>query len=110
LFWFGENARVDLTMLKRIPPFLRNRYAAVLAIFVLYISFFDAHDLISQIEIKLELKEIYQEISFLNEDSEAAKRQIHELTSDKAKLEKFAREQYRMKRENEEIFVLLQEK
>ncbi len=77
--------------------------------FLLYISFFDAHDLISQIEIRMELREISDEIDYLNKDTESAKRQIRELTSDKEKLEKFAREQYRMKRENEELFVLLKE-
>jgi cell division protein FtsB len=96
-------------MLKKIPPILRNKYVAVLVIFILYIGFFDAHDLISQIEIKMELRDISEEIDYLDNDTESAKRQIQELTSDKEKLEKFAREQYRMKRENEEIFVLLQE-
>lgn len=57
----------------------------------------------------MELREISEEIDYLNKDTESAKSQIEELTSDKAELEKFAREQYRMKRENEEIFVLLQE-
>jgi cell division protein FtsB len=57
----------------------------------------------------MELREISDEIDYLNKDTESAKRQIRELTSDKEKLEKFAREQYRMKRENEELFVLLKE-
>jgi len=96
-------------MLKKIPPFFRNRYVAVLVLFILYISFFDAHDLISQMEIKMELREISEEIDYLNEHTESAKSQIEELTSDKEELEKFAREQYLMKRENEEIFVLLHE-
>ena len=105
-----QNAHVALHMIKKIPPILKNKYVAVLVIFILYISFFDAHDLISQMEIKMELKEISEEIDYLNADTESAKSQIQELTSDQEKLEKFAREQYRMKRENEEIFVLLQEK
>jgi len=96
-------------MLKKVPPFFRNRYVAVLVLFILYISFFDAHDLISQMEIKMELREISEEIDYLNEHTESAKSQIEELTSDKEELEKFAREQYLMKRENEEIFVLLHE-
>lgn len=106
----GQNAHVALHMLKKIPPILKNKYIAVLVIFVLYISFFDAHDLISQMEIKMELREISEEIDYLNRNTESSKNQIQELTSDREELEKFAREQYRMKRENEEIFVLLHEK
>ena len=105
----GQIAHVALPMLKKVPPLLRNKYVAVLVTLLLYISFFDAHDLISQMEIKMELREISEEIDYLNENTQSAKRQIEELTSDKEELEKFAREQYRMKRENEEIFVLLQE-
>jgi cell division protein FtsB len=97
-------------MLKKIPPILKNKYVAVLVIFILYISFFDAHDLISQMEIKMELRDISEEIDYLNSNTESSKSQIQELTSDREELEKFAREQYRMKRENEEIFVLLHEK
>jgi len=106
----SDTGSLALLVLKKIPPLLKNRYTAVVLLFITYISFFDAHDLISQIEIKMELKEISEEIDFLDRDTESAKRQIKELTSDKEELEKFAREQYRMKRENEEIFVLLKEK
>ena len=48
-------------------------------------------------------------MDFLENDSKQAKEQIIELTTDSASLEKFAREEYRMKRENEEIFVILKE-
>lgn len=96
-------------MLKRLPPFLRNRYILVICGFVVYIGFFDTHDLISQIGIRMEVSRITDEIEYLERDTENAKNQIYELTSDREELEKFAREQYRMKRENEEIFVLLYE-
>ena len=102
-------ASVALGMLKRIPPFLRNKYAAVLIGFVVYIVLFDAHDLISQISIKMELRQIRQEIDYLNQTTADAKIQIEELSSDDEKLEKFAREQYRMKRENEDLYVLIYE-
>ena len=48
-------------------------------------------------------------MDYLEHDSQSAKQQIIELTTDSASLEKFAREEYRMKRENEEIFVILKE-
>lgn len=88
---------------------MTNKYFAVLIGFVLYISFFDAHDLISQYDVKSRLWQIEDEIEYLHQDTEDAKTQIKELTSDKEKLEKFAREQYRMKRENEDLFVLIEQ-
>jgi cell division protein FtsB len=94
-------------MPKKLPKILRNRYAVVLIGFFVYITFFDAHDLISQMQIKYESSTIRDEIKYLEADTKQAKGQIEELTTNKASLEKFAREQYRMKRENEDIFVIV---
>lgn len=96
-------------MLKKIPKFLKNRYAATVLAFILYITFFDTHDLISQLATRYKLHQIEAQMEFLNTDTELAREQIIDLTTNKASLEKFAREQYRMKRENEEIFVILKE-
>ena len=78
-------------MLKRLPRFLRNRYILVICGFVVYIAFFDTHDLISQIGIRMEVSRISDEIEYLEKDTENAKDQIDELTSDREELEKFAR-------------------
>ncbi len=96
-------------MSKRLPRIFKNRYVLVSLFFVLYIAFFDAHDLISQIGIRWKIHNIHQQMDFLNKDTQQAKDQIIELTTDSASLEKFAREEYRMKRENEEIFVIINE-
>jgi len=94
-------------MSKRLPKILKNRYILVILLFGLYVTFFDAHDLISQIGIKWKIHKIHNQMDYLNQDTQEAKDQIIELTTDSASLEKFAREEYRMKRENEEIFVLI---
>jgi cell division protein FtsB len=99
--------KVFLAMPKRLPTFLKNRYILVVLFFLLYITFFDAHDLISQIGIRWKIHNIEEQMDFLNKDTQQAKDQIIELTTDSASLEKFAREEYRMKRENEEIFVII---
>lgn len=48
-------------------------------------------------------------MEYLSRELETAKDQTIELSTNKAMLEKFAREQYRMKRDNEDIFVILNE-
>lgn len=96
-------------MAKKIPTILQNRYVLVLLGFILYITFFDAHDLISQFQIRWRLHKINNEMEYLHHELDNARNQTIELSTDKAMLEKFAREQYRMKRENEDVFVILQE-
>ncbi len=94
---------------KKLPLLFRNRYVLVIAGFFLYVTFFDAYDLISQIGLKYKIWKINTEIEYLDENTAQATARIDELTSDEKLLEKFAREQYRMRRENEEIFVIIPE-
>lgn len=96
-------------MKKRLPKILRNRYALVIIAFVMYITFIDTHDVITQIRHRYKLSQIEQEMRYLNERIEAAREQSEDLSTNKASLEKHAREQYRMKRENEEVFVIIPE-
>jgi len=96
-------------MLKRVSFIICNKYIAVTLAFLVYVALFDSHDLISQISVRIELRQIRDEISYFNQNTEDAKTQIIELSSDDKKLEKFAREQYRMKRDNEDLFVLIEE-
>lgn len=96
-------------MAKNIPKILRNRYVLALIGFMVYITFFDAHDLISQMQIRWKLHKINEEKIYIESELQNAKDQTIELSTNKIMLEKFAREQYRMKRENEDVFVILNE-
>ncbi len=96
-------------MQQRIPKILKNRYALTLIGVFVYITFFHSHDLISQMKIRYEIGQLHEQMEYLKADTENAKNQTIELTTNKESLEKFAREQYKMKRENEEIFVILDE-
>ena len=93
-------------MLNRLPRFLRNRYVLVTVIFVVYIAFFDSHDMISQMKIRGKIKVLQNEIEYLENDSREAAMRIDELTSDREALEKFAREKYYLKKENEDIYII----
>lgn len=101
--------RLNLHVSRKIPNILRNRYVVVFIGFIIYITFFDSHDLISQLHIRWELRKIKDQMEYLQKDIQSAKTQTKELTTDKTLLEKFAREQYRMKRENEDVFVIISE-
>ena len=94
-------------MISKLPRLLRNKYALIVLFFLIYITFFDAQDLISQIRIKWKLHLINTEMQELRGNNSKALDQIRDLTHNKESLEKFAREQYMMKRENEDIFVII---
>ena len=55
---------------------------------------------------KSQIKDLEAQIEFYKNQSEADKEKLDELQSNTNDLEKFARENYYMKKENEEIFII----
>ena len=72
-----------------------------------YITFFDPYSLCQRYVINAgQINELKKEISKYEDDIEKSKTRYHELHSDKADLEKYAREQFLMKKKNEDIFLI----
>ncbi|HPG73631.1 MAG TPA: hypothetical protein PLM49_05015, partial [Bacteroidales bacterium] len=99
------------TMLLKIWKFIyrliRNKYLFSIVFFVVWISVFDTYNLIDRSVKISELRRLRVEREFFRKEIDEYNRQISELFSDKKKLEKFAREQYLMKNENEDIFIII---
>ena len=76
---------------------------------VFWLIFFDQNNLILQFQYKLELMEMEDEKAYYKQEIERTKSDLKELTSDLSNLERFAREKYLMKRDNEEVFVFVEE-
>ncbi|MDA7501850.1 septum formation initiator family protein [Chitinophagales bacterium] len=90
-----------------LPDFLRNRYCFVLACFGIWMLFIDGNDLVTQNSMRMQLQAIQQEQAQLQEDIGDSKRQLDELKNNPLAQEKVARERYRMKRKNEQVFSLI---
>lgn len=93
-----------------IPHRLRNRYGAAVLVLIGWITFFDQSDAWTTFKNQRELSRMEEQKDWYRAEITRTKEQLHELSSDKELLEKFARERYLMKRENEDIFVLVPEK
>ncbi len=92
-----------------ILPLLKNKYTLSLILFFSWIIFFDQNNLLDRVENirqlhQLENDRIYY-IGKINEDTERLK----ELKSNSGNLEKFAREQYLMKKPKEDIFIIVKD-
>lgn len=95
--------------MNRLLAILRNKYAITSTLFVLWMLFFDRNDLMSQYQYWNQLKKLEAEKEFYSKEIEKTRRDLDELNTDPAMLEKFAREKYLMKKENEDIFVIINE-
>lgn len=84
---------------------LTNMYILVLTAFVIWMLFFDTNSLLIHLELKKQINKLEKQQEFLREEI-ANDKKILEKLSDPDELEKFAREQYYLKKKNEEIYLI----
>lgn len=94
-------------LLNRIPKPLRNRYVLSALGLICWITFFDSFDLFTTVKNQHLLSEMEDQKEWYHAQIIETKEDLHELNSDDALLEKFARERYLMKRDNEDIYILV---
>lgn len=82
-----------------------NLYVLVLTIFLVWMLFFDQNSLLIHLELRREIKKLEQQQEFLREQIEHDK-EVIETLSDPKELEKFAREQYYLKKPDEDIYII----
>lgn len=90
-------------------PFFRNRYFLTFLAFSVWMLFFDQHDIISQAKLRSELYKLQDDKQYYKEEISRTKSDLDDLLTNPDRLEKFAREKYLMKRENEDVFVIVKE-
>ena len=91
----------------KIPPFLRNKYFLTLTIFIIWILLLDTNNLIERYGQISELHKLEKDKEYYTKKIEEDRRKLNELKTDNHNLEKFAREQYRMKRKDEDLYIIL---
>jgi cell division protein DivIC len=84
-------------------------YAAIIFIFLIYMLFFDEFNWIRISRDKHKMKYLQKERVMLESKIEADKKTLKILRSDPNALERLAREQYYLKKENEEVYVIVEE-
>ena len=89
----------------KVVRFLSNRYILILLLFLVWMLFFDENSYLNHRELNRERSKIKNTIEFYDDGSENDKKLIKNL-QDPDSLEKFAREEYKMKRKDEDIFII----
>jgi len=93
--------------LNRILSFLGHyKYLIVVVIGVAVVGFLDENSFLQRFKYEMQISDLRQEIAEYNAVYEADFKRLKELNSDPKAIEKVAREQYFMKADNEDIFVL----
>lgn len=95
--------------MERLLYVLRNKYFLVTVAFITWLLFFDRNDLMLQYEYRTQLNKLQEEKEFYTAETEKVKKDLEELTTNRDKLEKFAREKYLMKKDNEDVFIIIRQ-
>ena len=93
----------------KILKLVFNKYLLAAVGFVAWIAFFDQNDWYSQREREQELQDVKTNIASITNEIETMEGNYSQLQKDPAVLEKYAREHYRMKKSNEDLYVIEKE-
>lgn len=98
---------IRLKITEKLPPAFRNKYFLTIIIFFIWLLLFDSNSLISRIRDMREMKKLSAEKELYTERVKAERRKLKELKTSNRNLEKFAREEYKMKKADEDLYIIL---
>jgi len=89
----------------KVVKFITNRYFIVVVIFLVWMLFIDENSYLTHRELDREINKLENSIDYYQKEISKDKKVISNL-KDPDSLEKFAREEYKMKKKNEEIYIM----
>jgi cell division protein DivIC len=96
-----------LKLISLIPSWLKNKYLLTTLVFAAWLLFFDDRDVVTtHFRHRHELHLLEESRDYYLSQIKATQKELDQLKSDPATLEKYAREKYWMKKENEDLFIL----
>lgn len=91
----------------KILRFLLNKYFLTTVAFVVWMVFFDSNNILTRHKLQNKLIEIQNERKFYLDEIRNDSTLLHDLMTDTTRLEKFAREKYLMKKDGEDLFLMI---
>lgn len=95
-----------MKFIRHIPPFIYNKYFLAVSLFVVWMLFFDRNDFFTLMERKKELTQMEQSKEYFAQKIAEGKKFTLDMRSNAGAVEKFVREKYLMKRDNEDLFLI----
>lgn len=96
-------------MLKRLPKIFRNFYFLAGLFFFVWMAFLDSNNLMARFNLTSKLNSLENEKEYYEEKIKEVEKDRDELFGTRESLEKFAREKYLMKKETEDVFIVVEE-
>lgn len=91
----------------KIPRFIRNKYFLVILVFVIWMLFIDRNNFMSQFGLRNDLKKLEKEKQFYLDETRKDSIDLYRLMNDSLEAEKIGRERYIMKKDSEDIYLIV---
>lgn len=98
---------IRFRFIDKIPAVFRNKYLLTIIIFIIWLILLDSNNLIARYKEMKELSKLKTDREYYIKRIEVDRKKIQELKTDNHNLEKFAREQYHMKKPDEDLYIIL---
>lgn len=95
-------------MLNKLTRPFRNFYVVTIFIFLAWMIVLDSNNFIARYKLSAKLNSLENEKEYYEEKIKEVEKDHNELFGDRASIEKFAREKYLMKRESEDIYIIVE--
>ncbi|OAV43201.1 septum formation initiator family protein [Lewinella sp. 4G2] len=94
------------TLINKLPPYVRNRYFVTLVLFTIWMVFMDRHDVLTQLQLSSTVDRLEEELAGYDAKIDAAEAEKLDMESNR---ERFARESYYMQKDDEDVFIIVEE-
>ncbi len=94
----------------RYAKYFKNKYVLTLLGFIVWLSFFDRNDFLTTYTYHKKLVSLRTEKKYYDDQIIRYSEDLNNLLTNHATMEKYAREKYYMKKDNEEVFLIIKEK
>ncbi|MEM6770328.1 MAG: hypothetical protein AAF597_07090 [Bacteroidota bacterium] len=91
----------------KLPPYIRNRYFLTLVAFTIIMVFVDRHDLLTQFHLQSTVERLEGDLERYDGLIDAAEAEKLDMEQNG---ERFARESYYMQKDDEDVFIIVEEK
>ncbi|MEP6748530.1 MAG: septum formation initiator family protein [Bacteroidota bacterium] len=96
-----------MTFFNYIPSFLKNKYLLTLVGFAVWMLFFDDRAFyVTVLKQRHELSELQKSKQYYQHQISDTQKELDQLKINAFTIEKYAREKYLMKRDNEDLFIV----
>ena len=92
---------------KKILRFFYNKYLITTLIFVAWLVFFDNNNILTNLRTREKLELLKKDKKFYIDEIRKDSVLVQKLLYDTLELEKYAREKYLMKKDNEDVYLLI---